>query len=639
MEYNVSFDYASIVILIYILISTKINNKASNNRNHLFRALSIIALFACVLDILAIQTIFGYYFTWIFNSLYFAFRACITVVYLVYALELDHHWNFVRSRPKRLILIFLPYAILLIIIVINPFTKWLFEIDESLIYHRHKGIAIVYVTSIVYAIIAIYFFLDSRKYYRKGQIVAGIFCCIFQFTGIIVQIFNDKILVEMFSSVISFLILGSFVEQPDNLIEYKTNLPNGGAYLEYVRHNAENKTPFVVSLIHINNYSELFNLYNYNQAKAILADISKNVKNIGYRIDYNSETFYLGQGCFAVCIRNKEKERYKLSKNLKEYLDKEVDDNTGFSFNASICLVSYPKDFDNYNSLVSFSNSFYTIIDLDQSIVEVSKLKNNDYFNIITKLDYLLDEAINKKSFEMFYQPIYDVADNKFSYCEALVRLYTEEFGYIRPDVFIPYAEKTGKIIAVGNIIFDEIFAFMGSNEFKKLGIEKVEINLSISQCSDPNLYEDVKQKIKTHHISTNDFVFEITESEKITENRTILKNIQKMSDLGISFALDDYGTAYSNIARIGQLPINIVKIDKSLIDKIHVERYHIILENTFKMLDELGMDIICEGVEDVDTLNATTSIGADMIQGWYYSKPLPEKEFIDFIIKQKNKS
>ena len=111
-------------------------------------------------------------------------------------------------------------------------------------------------------------------------------------------------------------------------------------------------------------------------------------------------------------------------------------------------------------------------------------------------------------------------------------------------------------------------------------------------------------------------------------------ENILKLSEEGIYFSLDDYGTGYSNISRIMSLPFHIIKLDKSLSDKVGEKKMNILLKNTIRMLKEIGMEIVVEGVETKETLQQFIKMECDYIQGYYFSKPLPEEDFLEFIRK-----
>ena len=139
---------------------------------------------------------------------------------------------------------------------------------------------------------------------------------------------------------------------------------------------------------------------------------------------------------------------------------------------------------------------------------------------------------------------------------------------------------------------------------------------------------------LEKYHLKPGQINLEITETAANMAQDIVEENIQILSKEGIYFSLDDYGTGYSNISRIMSLPFRIIKLDKSLADKVNDSKMNILLKNTIRMLKEIGMEIVVEGVETKETLHEFTELECDYIQGYYFSKPIPEMDFVDFIRK-----
>ena len=141
---------------------------------------------------------------------------------------------------------------------------------------------------------------------------------------------------------------------------------------------------------------------------------------------------------------------------------------------------------------------------------------------------------------------------------------------------------------------------------------------------------------LKKYDITSDKINLEITETA-VSYGQSIMKNnLDKLSTAGVSFSLDDYGTGYSNMRRVVQLPLKIVKLDKSFVDEQNNPKMWIMIQNTVKMLKDMNMEIVVEGIEDGETADQFASLDCDFIQGYYYSRPIPEDEFVDFIRKAK---
>lgn len=146
------------------------------------------------------------------------------------------------------------------------------------------------------------------------------------------------------------------------------------------------------------------------------------------------------------------------------------------------------------------------------------------------------------------------------------------------------------------------------------------------------NLRDVVINIIENHNVEPSKINLEITETAASYDSKILVKNIEELVDSKITFSLDDYGTGYSNMERIASLPFSIIKLDKSFTSLKDNPKMNIILENTVKMLKSLGVHIVVEGVETEDVLIYFKNLNCDYIQGYYFSKPLPKRDFVDFI-------
>jgi len=256
----------------------------------------------------------------------------------------------------------------------------------------------------------------------------------------------------------------------------------------------------------------------------------------------------------------------------------------------------------------------------------------------LINIDSIINDALKNNLFELHYQPIYSTKQKRFHSAEALIRLHDEKYGYISPDVFIPAAEKSGAIYQIGIFVFEEVCRFIKSDVFQQLNLEYIEINLSVAQCMQDNLANDLLDILHKYDVSPEKINLEITETAMESSYEIMMKNLNALAKAGITFSLDDYGTGFSNIQRIITMPLSIVKLDKSFIDEIHNPDYQVIVTNTIKMLKDLNLKILSEGVEGESQLGFLNEQECDYIQGYYFSKPLTKNDFISFILEQKGK-
>ena len=181
----------------------------------------------------------------------------------------------------------------------------------------------------------------------------------------------------------------------------------------------------------------------------------------------------------------------------------------------------------------------------------------------------------------------------------------------------------------------DSVCCFAAECSRMGLPIEYIELNLSMKQCVQVDLKDKVLYYLKKYDLKPEQINLEITETAANTAQDVVEDNIRALSEQGISFSLDDYGTGYSNLSRIIDLPFSIVKIDKSMTDKVFDNKIHEILRYNIRLLKEIGMEVVVEGVETEEVLKQFEELGCDFIQGYYFSRPLPCQEFMEFMKMQ----
>lgn len=244
-----------------------------------------------------------------------------------------------------------------------------------------------------------------------------------------------------------------------------------------------------------------------------------------------------------------------------------------------------------------------------------------------------LQRALEEDGIQVYYQPIYSVAKGKICALEALVRIVDETGRCFMPDSFIPLAEKNGMILKLGCIVFRKVCAFMKKEQPERLGIEYVEVNLSVIQCMQENLAEQYLHIMRENEISPHRINLEITETAAVYSEKTLLHNMEELIREGTVFSLDDYGSGYSSLGYVLKLPVRTIKLDKEMVwSYFSSERSAIAMRHEVAMLHELGLFIVAEGVEDEKQYTAMKELGIDYIQGYYFSRPLPQEELLTYL-------
>lgn len=256
-----------------------------------------------------------------------------------------------------------------------------------------------------------------------------------------------------------------------------------------------------------------------------------------------------------------------------------------------------------------------------------SKLNTAKRLDIENSMRQAVTSGIEE--FVVFYQPVVDVRTGECSSCEALVRWDSKALGFMGPGDFIPLAEYLGLITSIGDYVLEE--ACRQCRYWNEHGIPDfhINVNLSVVQLLQKDVAETVARILKKTGVNPKNIVLEITESFAINDMDRVLDIIKGIKKLGPRIALDDFGTGYSSLNYIKQLPLDIIKVDKTFIDDIVEDEYaQAFIKLIVELSDTIDTDIIVEGVENEAQLNILKELGVDYIQGFYYGKPVPAYEF-----------
>ena len=247
--------------------------------------------------------------------------------------------------------------------------------------------------------------------------------------------------------------------------------------------------------------------------------------------------------------------------------------------------------------------------------------------------------AIREKQFKVYYQPKFDVRPDTpvLTSAEALVRWIHPELGMISPGAFIPLFEENGLIQQLDYYVWEE--AARQIREWKdrlKYSIP-VSVNVSRIDMYDPNIVETLENLIEKHGLSGRDMLLEVTESAYTQDSAQIIETAQRLREKGFQIEMDDFGTGYSSLNMISTLPIDALKLDMQFIRNAFREDGNThMLEVIIGISDFLSVPVIAEGVETEEQLHALKNLGCDIVQGYFFSKPVPASEFEPFILQKK---
>lgn len=281
----------------------------------------------------------------------------------------------------------------------------------------------------------------------------------------------------------------------------------------------------------------------------------------------------------------------------------------------------------------------------DRAMMALDKIKNvyksrigfyDDSFRLAAvKRQQILEsmeEAVTKRQFQVWYQPKHNIFTGELTGAEALVRWIHPSYGFMSPAEFIPIFEENGFVTHMDYYVWEESCAAI--NRWQGQGIKTVPISINISR-KDFLHFENksiLRPLIEKYELQPSDLHLEVTESAYMDNPEVVIKNINALHKEGFTVELDDFGTGYSSLSMFAHMDIDVVKLDMSFIKQARSEQNDKMMQYIINMCKNLGIEVLSEGVETEEQRQRLLNMGCDYVQGYYYSKPLAEKDFIEYL-------
>lgn len=642
MQKIVYFDYCAIIFTCILLLSTISRGMTRGKQNRYFMYLIVLILVTSIADACSINLNLagpGHVSAkYVAHTVYLWAHMATTPCYVTYLFALTDVWHRIHKQRLLTFLSFTPFIAGSLLMVINPFTDVIFYLDGTDTYTRGKWFLFLYAVAVFYAVFGLVHLFRHRRQFTVIQFLALSAVFLVSFAVAAIQLFMPNYVLEMLAQTAVLTFVSMMIQRPENLLDANTGLGKLAAYVTNVKNASFTEKPMEIIMLNIANYNILYEMLGYQSTNRMLRSIADQLVALSKRHNAGAEFYYLGDGKFRIVMDNC---HFNLTNELAGMVCRAM--RSGFLLNqmtinllAYVCIARFPEDIDNIDSLLAFGSDLNTLPYTGQ-VMYASEVYKKEYYDIQKDIDRIIEKALAEQKFEVYYQPIYSVAEGRFNSAEALLRLKTEKYGFISPELFIPAAEKSGAIHKIGSFVIDEVCKFISEEDFQDLGIDYIEVNLSVAQCMQNNLAAEILDTLKKYHVNPSQLNLEITETAASYSQNIMMENVNMLKDAGIRFSLDDFGTGYSNMRRIASLPLHIVKLDKSFTSVEENPKLMIVLENTIRMIKDMNMKIVVEGIETENMVRQFSDLECEYIQGYFYSKPIPKTEFIKFIKSAKN--
>jgi diguanylate cyclase (GGDEF)-like protein len=398
-------------------------------------------------------------------------------------------------------------------------------------------------------------------------------------------------------------------------------------------------TGFIL-LIGVDNFKSINEKYGARVGNDVLADIAESIMQC---VDDRKYVFRLRGDEFAIMSLTSDDEICDEAKTLYKKIRSRLDDDierAGYHIFYTISGGASEFDTETDSFDVVMKNIRFALhnakINGRNTFVAYSEDKYQNHIKRLDIQEHLRDCIENNfESFEVFYQPIMKISQNRVCGAEALIRWHSTKYGYMSPSEFVPLLEESSLIIPLGKWVIENAVRQC------KVWMESIpdfvmNINLSFVQIIKSDILKDALEYIDRYGISHDHIVFEVTESGEIENNMSVRNVLNSFNDSSIQLAIDDFGTGYSNLRYIRDMMFGIIKIDREFIKNINrSEDNYTLVKYITEMAHNLNIKVCVEGVETQEELEKVMTLNPDCIQGFYYGKPVKSTEFKDNFVNK----
>lgn len=631
--YNIDFEVCTLVMLLLVLANIPLHNTVRTFSNRIFILFLVCGLFDVVFDIVSAITmsmpeVYSKGTLWFMLQCYFILQ--VSMPFLLYLYTRSLHGALSRKNKLPTLFSVLGYGIMLGIVVTNPFLHGLSYFDEVGGYHYGPLRYSTYIYAVLFVVAALIDTVRYRARIARRNIVAIWQFAIINVVMLVIQMIFPHLLLTGVGIAASLIILVITANNPLSKIDTLTGLFDAAALREVLRDTYRRGAPVYPIVVALDNLKRINLVFGYEAGNQLLRECAARLTALAG----NEDTFRLLGDTFVLLLHTPRDYDAALEGTQEMFRSPWIVEQTPVHLSAAVCGLPDCTRFTDASELLDYTDYLLgqakargaaTLLQDDEALrLQYTRSKH---------IEAYLYTAVRNNLFEVYLQPVYSLAEDRFVSAEALVRLHHPDFGMLSPAEFIPIAERGGEITQVERAIFGKLCRFLQEHPQVGQTLESVKFNLSpasfLSAAPGSYLLHEIDRCGLDPHL----FQFEITETTATIYDADLLRWTAGLKEAGAGLCLDDFGSGYANLSAVMKLPFDVVKIDRSLlVDAMTHRQTAILYGKLVDALSGLGFCVLAEGAETEEEVAFLKLVGVQHIQGFYYAHPLPPDEFLQFL-------
>ena len=630
MDYNMDFLIAALIFLLLILYHFLRQRKAGQANSRAFLFFMAVGIADILFDLISTILIL-----WGGPHLRSATELSLLLLYLMQVLLPFTLFLYTQSlrrtarrvRPAVKTAWAVPAVLMALMVLGNHWSGLLFRMDTQGIYSRGPLYLATYLHALFYVLLCA---LSSILRYR--ELGPKRFASIWEFliiagTCVAIQAAFNNLLVTGFGISLGIAVLFLTINNPYQYTDNLTGVLDVQCFREIVQEKIVRGKKFHLLSVDLHQIKQVNMVLGTGAGNQMLMQAAQALQEASF-----SDLVFRVTGKRFLVILHTLEEYMAVRSRIQQYFSA-ISEQRGAedAFPVVICGVFDGELLGESDVLLAYLE--YLISSVPRS-AETTLIQGDEKtlrgFRYTQEIERFLDTALEQDLFEVYYQPVYSTEAGGYVSLEALSRLRHPNLGAVPPEVFIGIAEKNNRIAKIGLLQFRRICRFIKEHPSLMTGIRNVKFNLSPAELLKSGYSRDLIGLIREYELSPSYFQFEITETVATRYSEDLYRAVTEFTQAGIGLCLDDFGSGYANLNTVLQLPFSEIKLDKSLLSGIcDTPKIASFYRSIVSVLQDMGYQIVSEGVETKQELDLVCRWGVTMIQGYYFSKPLSEAEIL----------
>ncbi|MGN0159281.1 MAG: EAL domain-containing protein [Brotaphodocola sp.] len=636
MTFNIDFLVAGLICLTFVLYHFAIQNRLVDTSSRIFTGFIVIGLLDITFDIVSsllismedpnLEQIVKMSLT-----IFYVMQVCLPYGMFLYMRSL---WDRNLSIKRGMIgMTVIPPVVMSLLVLFNYWSEMFFWVRGA-VYGEGPYYAAVYIHALIYMGITLFSSIIHKKFLGKDRLAAICEVIMVITVCVVIQFVWRTPLLIGFGISLGISVFFFTINNPKEYMDNMTAVFDNRYFSVVVQNLIERKKRFHLVTVDFYLLKKINMIYGNQIGNQIIVDSAKRI----HSFSETGQVFRIHGNRFAV-ITYSLTEYEQILNQVEESFNGAMEvSGQQISFPVIICGITEASKLGKPDALLSYIEYLASLPNRNGDTIFIQDDDRiMEGFCYANEIEAYLQTAIDEDLFEVFYQPVYSMESGTYITLEALSRLTHPSLGQLSPEVFISIAEKNGQIAQIGYLQFSRVCRFLKKHPELMKQIRNVKFNLSPAELMTKGHCERLIETIGQYGLPYSWFQFEITETVATEYSSSLYEIGHKLLEAGIGLCLDDFGSGFANFNTVLKLPFRSIKLDRSLLVGIEEDpKSSLFYQNIVSVLQNMGYSVIAEGVETKNEMELLTGWGVDMIQGYYFSKPVGEKKILDIVLNRK---